>query len=87
MGATFYYKCQECGSSKFEVQIGPGMASDIERCDRCGKARWVELFNRPVSSNSCECGGTFAGDSPVRCPNCRSTSVEPIGDWPHILWD
>ena len=45
----------------------------------------VRYGHTPVSSTEnpkvvtpakCECGGSFTGDAPPRCPSCRSTSIE-----------
>jgi DNA-directed RNA polymerase subunit RPC12/RpoP len=83
--------CNECGT-KFEVNEGSGMIAMPFHCHRCGKEWWWECgegepTGKEPEPPSCECGGTFTGDAPPRCPRCRSKDLRRDPEGSEILYD
>lgn len=87
MGTLLNVTCTECGTVGEQVD-GAVMRGPLVRCSKCGKTR-VEPIEAvgdaelvfEASDTSCDCGGRFSDDAPIRCRACRSTSVtvEAIG--------
>lgn len=80
MGRSYLALCNECGT-EVQVNEGPSMSAMPFRCESCGREWWWQFGPEgPVGEPSpprCGCGGKFSEDAPPRCPQCRSTDLEP----------
>lgn len=87
MGQSFDARCTEC-ETEFEVSEGGGFHFALLHCKLCGAPRSVPLEIQPDGEpklgpfdRHCDCGGTFTQSAKPRCPKCRSTDYEPIGNY------
>lgn len=87
MGTTFHLQCPYC-KKEFDWNEGPGMATDVLHCDKCGKELWTQEELAEMKGYRCSCGGYFDKDVPIICPSCGKEVPNPRK---HILsvtmWD
>ena len=91
MGSSFDARCRACDET-FTVSKGGGFTFQLQHCDTCGKERALPTFQKLEAvvdeagvEGKCGCGGRFTFDAPPRCPKCRSTDYEDLGN--HIDYD
>ena len=85
MGSSFDARCKECGHVS-EVSEGGGFEFDMLHCEICGKPEGrhrgkFALASEPAPWGQCSCGGALSRNAPSRCPKCRSTELEPLGNF------
>jgi hypothetical protein len=85
MGSSFDARCNDCGEVH-EVSLGGGFTFMLLHCDVCGKPKSVSLRKKidPEAEDPwgrCRGGGDLSTEAPPRCPKCRSTEFEPIGNF------
>jgi hypothetical protein len=89
MGEAFDATCQDCGTVS-NVSLGRGFTFLLQHCEACGKPKALSLREKidpdDDTFDTCECGGRLSFDAPPRCPDCRSTDLEPI-EGTHVLYD
>ena len=71
--------CRRCGESGYQMD-GPLMSGYQPRCEECGQTRLVpwqtDRQSVTEAAGTCDCGGRFTTDAPLRCPSCRSTELD-----------
>lgn len=85
MGESFDARCEDCGHVH-EVSLGGGFTFMLFHCEACGKPKSVNLRKKidPEATDPwgrCSCGGAISNDAPPRCPKCRSTEYEIVGNY------
>jgi Zn finger protein HypA/HybF involved in hydrogenase expression len=88
MGEAFDARCKDC-ATVFEVREGGSFHFDLLHCELCGKPKSRERNALDLHTDAlwgvCSCGGELSPTAPSRCPKCRSTEFEPVGN--HTLYD
>ena len=91
MGQSRPIICNDCGNHWVHID-GSGFRSAVYYCDLCAnrKSLFQDRINKmaflnPANLKQCECGGSFAMNSTIRCPECKSTDLEIIAA--PIPWD
>lgn len=58
--------------------VASSASDEAVRRDFPGEPMTEDKYHRAVETlvGSCECGGQFRFDAPIRCPRCRSTNIE-----------
>jgi hypothetical protein len=58
--------------------VASSEGDDLVRKSYPGEPMTEEQYHQAVEqqAGNCECGGRFAFDAPLRCPQCRSTDIE-----------
>lgn len=91
MGQSRPIICNECGNHWTHID-GSGFRSAIYYCDLCAnrKSMFQDRMNKlaflnPANLKQCACGGKFALEVTIRCPECQSTDLEITA--PSTLWD
>jgi len=91
MGQSRPIICNECGNHWTHID-GSGFRSAIYYCDLCAnrKSLFQDRMNKlaflnPENLKKCECGGSFAMKTTIRCPECQSTDLEIISQ--STPWD
>lgn len=59
---------------------------ELLHCEICGRAAALERSEMdadPAAATlgSCGCGGKLSLEAPPRCPHCRSSELEPVGNY------
>jgi hypothetical protein len=88
LGESFDARCKACGTL-FNVSIGGGFNFDMLHCEVCGKAASRDRLKKIDTDDAeegapwgrCGCGGELSHDAPPRCPTCRSSDFEAVGNY------
>jgi hypothetical protein len=74
----FNPRCVDCEQTRF-VNLQEVYASDPPGIDKASNEAWELRRQRiPELAGTCDCGGRFAEDAPIRCLACRSTAVASL---------
>jgi hypothetical protein len=74
----FNPRCVRCGTTTF-VSVEDLCAADPPELDPTSVDAWrLREARLPDVAGTCECGGTFDNEAPLRCLACRSTDITSV---------
>jgi len=83
--AGYRPRCADCGQARLvsiEDVFGaepeaPDASVDPAAYEEYDGQRWSRREQLVLElAGTCDCGGRFASDAPLRCPKCRSTELD-----------